>query len=86
MLRYIAGTTNVDLTFERLNDQHSDDLIDYSDSDFAELKDKRHSIEDYVFILVEEIISHSFKQQLIIALSFCEIEYMILSKTAKKVI
>jgi hypothetical protein len=86
MLRYIADTTNVDLTFERSNDQHSEDLIDYNDSDFVELKDKKHSIEDYVFILVEEIISYSSKQQFIIALSFCEIEYMTLSKTAKEAI
>jgi hypothetical protein len=81
VLRYVAETINVDLTFNQ-----SDDLIDYNDSDFVELKDKRHSTEDYVFILVEETISHSSKQQLIIVLSSCEIEYMILSKTAKKAI
>jgi hypothetical protein len=86
MLRYVAETINVDLIFERSNDQHSDDLIDYSDSDFAELKDKRHSTEDYVFMLADDAISHSSRQQLIIALSSCEIEYMTLSKTAKKAI
>jgi hypothetical protein len=88
MLRYVAETINVDLIFERSNDQQSEnsDLIDYSDSDFAELKDKRHSTEDYVFMLAENAISHSFKQQLIIVLSSCEIEYMILSKTAKEAI
>jgi hypothetical protein len=81
MLRYIADTINVDLTFNQ-----SDDLIDYSDSDFVELKNKRHSTEDYVFMLADEAISHSFKQQFIIALSSCEIEYMTLSKTAKEAI
>jgi hypothetical protein len=81
MLRYVAETINVDLTFNQ-----SDDLIDYNDSDFVELKDKRHSTEDYVFMLVDEAISHSSKQQPIIVLSSCEIEYMILSKTAKKAI
>jgi hypothetical protein len=81
MLKYVAETINVDLTFNQ-----SDDLIDYSDSDFVELKDKRHSTEDYVFMLVEKTISHSFKQQFIIALSSCKIKYMTLSKTAKEAI
>jgi hypothetical protein len=86
MLRYVTETINVDLIFERSNDQHSDDLTDYSDSDFVELKDKRHSTEDYLFMLIDEAISHSSKQQLIIALSSCEVEYMILSKAAKEAI
>jgi hypothetical protein len=93
VLRYIAETINVDLTFERSNDHESNDqqsensdLIGYSDSDFVELKDKRHSTKKYVFILADQAISHSFKQQFIIALSSCEIEYMILFETAKKAI
>jgi hypothetical protein len=86
MLKYVAETINVDLIFERSNNQHLDDLIDYNDSDFVELKNKKHLTKNYVFILVEEIINHSSKQQLIIALSFCEIEYMSLFKTAKEAI
>jgi hypothetical protein len=86
VFRYVAETINVDLIFERSNDQHSDDLIDYSDSDFVGLKDKRHSTRDYVFMLANEAISHSFKQQFTIVLSSCETEYMILSKTAKEAI
>jgi hypothetical protein len=91
MLRYVAETINVDLTFKRsnhhqFNDQLSDNLTDYSDSDFVGLKDKRHSTEDYVFMLAENAISHSSKQQLIIALSSCEAEYMTLSETAKEAI
>ncbi len=81
VLKYIVETINVDLTFNQ-----SDDLIDYNDSDFVESKKKRHSTKDYVFILIEKTISHSFKQQLIIVLSSCEIEYIILSKTAKEAI
>jgi hypothetical protein len=86
VLRYVAGTINVDLTFERSNDQQSDDLIDYNDSDFVDLKDKRHSTRRYVFMLVDETIIHSSKQQSTIVLSSCETEYMTLSKTAKKAI
>jgi hypothetical protein len=86
MLRYVAETINVDLIFKRSNDQHLNDLIDYNNSNFVEYKDKRHSIENYIFMLADEAISHSSKQQFIIALSSCEIEYMILSKTAKEAI
>jgi hypothetical protein len=93
MFRYVADSINVDLTFKRSNDHESNDqqsensdLIDYSDSDFVELKDKRHSTRNYVFMLADEAISHSFKQQLIIVLSSCEIEYITLSKTAKEAI
>ncbi len=81
VLRYIADIINVDLTFER-----SDDLIGYSDSDFADLKDKKHSTEEYVFMLADGAITHSSKQQLTIVLSSCEAEYMALSKAAKKAI
>jgi hypothetical protein len=80
VLKYIAETINVDLTFKQSNNQQSEnsDLIDYSDSDFVKLKDKKHSIENYVFMLIDETIIYSSKQQFIIVLSFCAIEYMIL--------
>jgi hypothetical protein len=84
MLRYIADTINVDLTFNKQS--KNPDLIDYSDSDFAGLKDKRHSMREYIFMLVNKAITHSSKQEFIIVLSFCKIEYMTLSKTAKKTI
>jgi hypothetical protein len=84
MLRYIAGTINVGLTFNKQSE--NSDLIDYSDSDFAGLKDKRHSTRDYIFMLADDAISHSSKQQFIIALSSCEAEYMVLSEAAKKAI
>jgi hypothetical protein len=84
VFRYIAGTINFDLTFNKQS--KNPDLIDYNDSDFVELKDKRHSTREYVFMLTDEAIIHSSKQQLTHALSFCEIEYMTLSKTIKKAI
>jgi hypothetical protein len=91
VLRYVAETLNVELRFSKKsqnvnNPQSEDDLIGYSDSDFAELKDKRHSIDEYVFMLVDGAISHSSKQHQTIALSSCEAEYMTLSKTAKEAI
>jgi hypothetical protein len=88
MLKYIAETINVDLTFKRSENQQSEnsDLIDYSDSDFVELKDTRHSTKNYIFMLIDEAINHSSKQQFIIVLSFCKIEYMTLFEAAKEAI
>jgi hypothetical protein len=65
VLRYVVEITNVELRFNRdVNNSHlDDDLVSYSDSDFADLKDKRHSTDEYVFMLVDEAISHSSKQQ-----------------------
>jgi hypothetical protein len=39
VLRYVVDTIDVGLTFSKQSD---DDLMEYSDSDFADLKDKRH--------------------------------------------
>jgi hypothetical protein len=49
VFRYIAEIINVDLMFKQSDDQQSEnsDLIDYSDSDFVELKDKRHLTRRY---------------------------------------
>lgn len=83
VLKYVKRTLNIDFNFRK---NSLDELTSYSDSDFADLKDKKQSIDDYVFILTSETISHSFKQQLVIALSSCEAEYIALIKAAKKVI
>ncbi len=55
VFRYVAETINVDLTFKRSENQQleNSDLIGNSDLDFVELKDKRHSTKNYVFIHVE---------------------------------
>ncbi len=95
VFRYVVETLDVELRCSKKsqnvnnsysNDSHSNDLVSYSDSDFVDLKNKRHSIDEYVFMLVNETISHSSKQQQTIALSSCKIEYMTLSKAAKEVI
>jgi hypothetical protein len=82
VLKYVIEITNVDLRFsKRLNDlnvNNLDDLVSYNDSDFVDLKDKCHSIDDFVFMLIDEIISHLSKQQQTIALSSCKIKYMTL--------
>ncbi len=64
VLRYVVEITNVEFRFSRdVNNQKSehDDLVSYSDSDFVDLKNKRHSTNEYVFMLIDEAISHSSK-------------------------
>ncbi len=85
MFRYVVKILNVDLKFSK-NVNNSDDLVSYSDSDFVGLKDKSHSTDEYVFMLVDEAIFYLSKQQQTIALSSCEVKYMSLSKAAKKAI
>jgi hypothetical protein len=85
ILRYVVEIMNIDLIF-RKNELDTNDLTSYNDFDFAELKNKIHSIKSYIFILIEKVISHSLKKQSIIALSSCEVEYMTLSKTEKEII
>jgi hypothetical protein len=84
VLRYVVETINVDLIFERSNNQHSDDLIDYNDSNFVELKNTRHSTKDYVFMLVDETIIHSSKQQFIIVFRLVKSNIWCYSKQLKK--
>ena len=83
VFRYVKGTLNTGFNFRR---DSPDDLTGYSDSDFAGLKDKRHSTGGYVFMLAGGAISHSSKQQPVIALSSCEAEYMALTEAAKEAI
>ena len=83
ILRYLSGTLKLKITFKR---NSHDDLIEYIESDWTELVDKRKLTAAYVFYLVDNSISHYTKQQLIVALLTIEIEYMTLSKTEKKII
>ena len=83
ILKYLSKTLKLEIIFKK---NSHDDLIEYTDSNWAELADKRKSTAVYVFYFVDDSISHCTKQQLIVALSTIEAEYMILSKTEKKAI
>ena len=83
ILRYLSKTLKLEIIFKK---NSHDDLIEYTDSNWAELADERKSTAAYVFYLVDDSISHCTKQQSIVALSTIEAEYMTLSKTEKKAI
>ena len=58
VFRYISETLDVELTF--INNI-ANDLIRYTDTDFVEAIDSFKLINNYVFMLAEEYISHQIK-------------------------
>jgi hypothetical protein len=76
---------NFDITFSK-NVESKVDLIAYSDSNFANLKNKRHFISEYVMMLINKSISYAFRKQATITLFSCEIEYIIITESVNKVI
>lgn len=83
VLRYVAGTLNLGLVFRK---DSEDDIVGYSDSDYAGLIDGRKSTGAYVFMFAGGPISHSSKLQPTVSLSSCEAEYMALVETAKEAV
>jgi hypothetical protein len=73
VLRYIAGTVQFGLWFER---NKKVNLVGYSDSDWASSLDDRKSTSAYTFTLGSGVISWSSKKQNSIALSSMEAEYI----------
>lgn len=70
----------------KLHCQMPDDLIDYSDSDYAGTIDGRRSTSAYTFLLGGAAISFTSKLQPTVALSTCEAEYMALCEAEKEAI
>jgi hypothetical protein len=84
IFRYLVDTISLRLTFKK--SLISEDLVEYSDSDFADHMNDRKFIDEYAFLLAKIAISHSFKLQNTVALSIIEVEYMTLCETTKEVI
>ena len=78
---YILEIIEIDLTF-RANSP--DKLIGYCDSDWAGLVDERKSTDGYIWMLSGCPIFYQSKRQLIVALSFCEAEYMTITEVRKE--
>ena len=83
IMRYISSTLNTGLVFRK---DTEDDIVGYSDSDYAGTKDGRKSTGAYTFLLAGAPISHCSKLQPTVALSTCEAEYMALTEEAKEAI
>lgn len=81
ILRYLLGTQSYAIKY---NGSSNAGIIGYSDADWAENKDDRHSTTGYVFLLAEGAISWTSKKQKTVALSSMESEYMALCETSKQ--
>ena len=78
VLRYLKGTKELKIKYDGSSDAG---LIGYSDSDWGENRDDRHSTSGHVFLMANGAISWASQQQKTVALSVGEAEYMELAST-----
>ena len=78
VLRYLKGTKELKIKYDGASDAR---LIGYSDSDWGENRDDRHSTSGHVFLMANGAISWASQQQKMVALSVGEAEYMELAST-----
>ena len=81
ILKYLKGTIKTRILYD--GSSHAG-LIGYSDSDWGENKDDRHSTSGQVFTLANGAISWHSRQQKTVTLSVAEAEYMELAETTKQ--
>ena len=73
VLRYLKGTKEFKIKYDGDSDAG---LIRYSDSDWGENRDDRHSTSGHVFLMANGAISWTSQRQKMVALSVGEAEYM----------
>ena len=78
VLRYLKGTKSLWICYDGSSNAG---LIGYSDSDWGQNKDDRHSTSGQVFTLANSTISWASQHQKTVALSVGESEYMELAAT-----
>ena len=83
ILRYLKGTINLALRYDRLEDGT---LIRYSDADWAGDTDDRHSTSGNLFMMSGGPINWISKKQSVVALSTSEAEYIALSSVTQEVV
>ncbi len=81
VFRYLSGTLDLGITFQA---DSSDELVGYTDSDYAGLVDGRKSTGGYIFMLSGGPLSHQSKLQNNVALSSTEAEYMAACEAGKE--
>ena len=81
ILRYLRGTVGYGLCFSGTD---GDELIGFSDSDWAGDLDTRRSTSGYVFKIGSAVVNWCSKRQLTVARSSTEAEYVALSAAAQE--
>ena len=78
VLQCLKGTKGLKIKYDRASDAR---LIGYSDSDWGENRDDRHSTSGHAFLMANGAISWASQQQKTVTLSVGEAEYMELAST-----
>jgi len=81
VFKYLVSTKELRLKYDGLSQAG---LIGFSDSDWGENKDDRHSTSGNVFMMANCAITWMCRRQKVVATSVGEAEYMELSDTAKQ--
>lgn len=85
VLKYLKGTLNIGITFDG-NCNQKNQLIAFSDSDYASCPDTRKSTSGIVLMLNNGPVIWSSRKQSIVATSTTDAEYVAMCETAKEVI
>lgn len=81
IFRYLFGTLDLGITFTA---NSKNNLVGYTDFNYAELIDGQKSIGDYIFMLSGGPLSYQSKLQSIVALLLTKAKYMVITKAEKK--
>lgn len=81
ILHYLKGSKEQEITY---NSQEELLIERYSDFDWADKKNSRKSISDFIYILNKGLVSWCLKKQAIIGLLFTKTEYIALTLVAKE--
>lgn len=84
VLRYLRGTHNYGLTLG--GSEHKEDLIGWTEADWADDEDTRRSTSGFVFEVAGGAVLWSSKRQPTVALSMAEAELMAASNATKEAI
>ncbi|KAM0960125.1 hypothetical protein ACFX2I_025122 [Malus domestica] len=78
-LRYVKGTIGLGVFYRKEGNQ---ELLGYSDSDYAGDQDDRKSTSGYVFLISSGAVSWSSKKQPVVTLSTTEAEFIVVASSA----
>ena len=81
ILRYLQGTKDYALCYDGASNSG---LVAYSDSDWAEDRDDRHSTSGFVFMMANCVVSWASRRQPTVSLSSTEAEYKAASDTCRQ--
>ena len=81
VLRYLAHTASYKITYQGGSNAG---LIGYSDSDWAQDREDRHSVTGYVFFMAGGPLTWNSRRQDTVALSSTEAEYMALTESSRQ--